>query len=225
MGRLTVAVDADGTPARSIADLYRRGVPLSLRRMRVPLLLTAAVFTLAFAAGFVFGQIPAFQLPLPDEAAYEGTQEIFANFQTEGAGYSVGFILWQNGRVLLGSLLLAAFSFGVFAFVIPPLTFAVLGYLFSQMLLTQYNLSLFFGALLPHGIIEIAAIALATAAMFRLGSVITRPPAGQTIGQAWLIAVGDLLKVTLTLIAPMLVIAAFLEVYVTPAVVNALLAG
>jgi len=225
IGRYTVAVDDDGTPARNLWDWYRRAVPYSLRKLRTPLLLTVIVFSVAFVAGYIFGQFPQYQLPLPDSAAFDNTLEIFQDYHAQSIGVNMGAIIWQNSSVLLGTLLLSVFTFGVFAFIIPPLTLALLGYLLSQMLLAQYDLTLFFAALLPHGIAEIPMIALATAVIFRLGAVVTRPPAGQTVGHTWLVTIGDTLKVALGVIGPLLLLSAVLEVYVTPRIVIAMLGG
>lgn len=80
-------------------------------------------------------------------------------------------------------------------------------------------------AILPHGIIEIPVIVLATAAALRLGAVITRPPRGYTVGHAWTVAFGDTIKIALGLILPGLVLAALIEATITPAVVRAALGG
>jgi stage II sporulation protein M len=75
----------------------------------------------------------------------------------------------------------------------------------------------------PHGITELPAIALASAAGLRMGAIITRPPEGKGIGEAWLMAMGDWLKVFIGLVLPLLLVSAVIEVYITPqAVLSAL---
>ena len=80
-------------------------------------------------------------------------------------------------------------------------------------------------AIFTHGIVEIPVIVLATAAALHLGAVITRPPRGSTVGQAWTMALGDAIKLGLGLIIPGLLIAALLEAYVTPLAIRWALGG
>jgi stage II sporulation protein M len=135
------------------------------------------------------------------------------------------FFLWQNSRVLLAAALISMFTFGVGALVITPVVYFILGYLFSQIMLAGYNPSFLFAAVLTHGVIEIPVIVLATAVAVRLGAIITRPPQGMTVGHAWLMTVGDTLRLTAGVIFPGLVLAAFIEAYVTPLVVLGILRG
>jgi uncharacterized membrane protein SpoIIM required for sporulation len=132
--------------------------------------------------------------------------------------------VWQNARVLLGAALLAFFTFGVMALIVNPIVYLVLGYLLSQLIIGGQDLAIFAAALAPHGIVEIPMILLATAAAFHLGSVVTRPPRGTTVGHAWVVALGDTLKVTVGLILPGLVLAAIIEAYVTLPLVASVMA-
>jgi stage II sporulation protein M len=75
-------------------------------------------------------------------------------------------------------------------------------------------------AILPHGVVEIPAIVIAGAAAVRLGSIVTRPPKELTVGEAWLRALGDAIKVGIGVVLPLLLVAAMLEVWVTPQVVQ-----
>jgi stage II sporulation protein M len=80
-------------------------------------------------------------------------------------------------------------------------------------------------AILTHGIVEIPVIVLATAAALNLGAVITRPPRGSTVGQAWTQALSDAVRLALGLIIPGLLLAALLEAYVTPITIRLALGG
>uniref|UniRef100_UPI00397C25CF stage II sporulation protein M n=1 Tax=Salmonella sp. SAL4436 TaxID=3159891 RepID=UPI00397C25CF len=68
-------------------------------------------------------------------------------------------------------------------------------------------------------------IILATAAALRLGAVVTRPPKGMTVGQAWTFTLGDTIKIALGLVIPGLLLAAFIEAFITPQVVVRILGG
>jgi len=222
------AVDDKGSVARNPIEWYRHAIPFSLRRLRSAIYITAGVFALAALAGFIFGMIPRWQLPLPpaEELVNLGQMAALDDLITISVQRDAFmFIVWQNGRVLLGTLLLAMFSFGVAALVIPPITFAILGYLFSQIVISGYDPLFMASAVLTHGIVEIPTIILATAVALHLGAVVTRPPKGKTVGYAWTTALGDTLKLVLGVVIPGLILAGLIEAFITPQVVLAALGG
>ncbi|MCB9457706.1 MAG: stage II sporulation protein M [Anaerolineaceae bacterium] len=224
--RFVLAVDDDGTPARNIVDWYRRGIRLSLGRLRSAVIVTIVVCIVALVAGYIIGQMPEWRLPLPEASNLTDTAQTLGRY-TSIPLYTGGFrfFLWQNSRVLLAAALISMFTFGVGALVITPVVYLILGYLFSQIVLAGYNPSFLFAAVLTHGVVEIPIIILATAVALRLGAVITRPPEGITVGHAWLTAFGDTVKLAVGVILPGLVLAALIEAYITPRVVLAVLGG
>lgn len=213
------AVDAALTPARSLGDWYRRGVWGSVRRLRLAVPATALVFIVALAAGFVVGTQPEWRLPLPEGglgAAGDTFESLLSVPRQTGA---LLFIVWQNARVLLAATVLAVFTFGTAALILTPAAYAIMGYVLAQFALSGYSLSIFAAGVLTHGVVEIPAIVLATAAALRLGAVVTRPTRGLTVGQAWFQAFGDTVKIGIGLVLPGLLVAAFIEAFITPAVV------
>lgn len=226
IGRYVLATDDKGTPARNLFAWYRHAIPYSLAKMRLPALVTAFVFAIAFVGGYVVGMMPEWRIALPPQESLAVTGDIFSSFLgSDLQAQAFGLIVWQNVRVLLLALFLATFSFGIAAFIVVPTVFVILGYLLAQVMLSDYSVALFFGALLPHGVVEIPTVLLATAAAFRLGSIITRPPQGETLGHAWLVALGDALKLGLGVVLPLLLLSALLEVTLTPYIVLQILGG
>lgn len=221
-----VAVDDDGTPARNIIDWYRRGTLYSLRKLKVGVGISIFVFTVAFAAGYLIGLQPEWQLPLTSDVsnieAYGTTEDLFDNFFGTVGNQQVSilrFVIWQNARVLIAATLLGMFSFGVAPLILTPIVYAILGYVLSQFVVAGFDLTVFMAALLPHGVVEIPVIILATAIAFRIGSVMTKPPTGETVGFAWTVTLGDTLKLWITMVLPGLLLAAVLEVFLTPQIV------
>ncbi len=225
--RAVRGVDATGTPARTLIAWYRAGVMLSLRRTLPAVVVTIVVFLVALAGGFLLGQRPEWQLGLPADLP-------LANVTTEmgtaaefffGGQPAVFAIVVQNWRILAAAAVLASFTFGVGALILTPAVYVVLGYLFSQIFTAGYDPLPFLLAVLVHGVIEIPVIVLATASALRLGAVVTRVPAGMTVGQAWTQALGDTIRLWLSLILPGLIAAALIEAYITPLVVRAAFGG
>jgi ABC-type transport system involved in multi-copper enzyme maturation permease subunit/uncharacterized membrane protein SpoIIM required for sporulation len=219
-------VDATGRPARSLAEWYRGGVFASLGRIKTAAWITIAVFLLALAAGFALGQTPEWRLTLVATGSLSETATNlgqYMNISTQLGGFR--FILWQNARILLAATLLAMFSFGVAALVLTPAVYVVLGYLLSQVMLSGVDPAFMFAGVLTHGIVEIPVIVIATAAALYLGAVVTKPPKGMTVGQAWMAALGDVIRIGIGVVLPGLVLAAAIEAYITPRVVLLVLGG
>ena len=216
------AIDDAGTPADNPLMWYRRAIPYSLGKTRTAIMVTGGVFLAYLLVGIAIGQSPQFNLPLTE-------QTLNPDYLTTGGvdglreqGLGVWWIFQNNTRVLLVAMLLSAISFGVAAYILVPPVFVVLGYLASQLIPAGYSV-LFFGAIVPHGIIEVPIVLIGTAVVFRLGAVVTKPPQGQTVGHAWLVTLGDTLKLWLGVILPGLLVAAIIEAYVTLPVLSALL--
>lgn len=224
--RWVKAVDDKGTPAQSLVQWYRSGVFAAVRRLGPALWITIGVFLLTLAAGLVVGQMPEWQLHLPKDV-----------LMTDAAGFikpllsvptqtgAMTAIISQNGGILLGALVLSIFTFGTAALILTPAVYFILGYLFIQVVAAGYNPAFMVAAILTHGIIEIPVIVLAAAAALRMGAVVTKPPRGVTVGQAWSMTLGDTLKIAFGLIIPGLVLAAFIEAFITPQVVIRVLGG
>ena len=224
--RYTRAIDEQGTPAPNLIAWYKQGVFSAVRRLGTAGWITIGVFLLAFMGGFVIGQLPAWQLQLPKEASLMDSAAMLGRYTTLPMQTgTLMFIVWQNGRILLGALLLATFTFGAAALVLTPAVYLILGYIFSQVLIAGYNPAFLFAAVFTHGIVEIPMIVLATAASLRMGAVVTRPPKGMTVGHAWTLTLADTFKIALGLVIPGLLIAAFIEAFITPQVVVRILGG
>ncbi len=211
----------------SLVGWYRQEVLPAVRSLGHPILIVLLASVAALAGGWVIGQVTDLRLPA-DMAGDSATMAAnFRQWYELGSNpTSVLFAVWQNGRVLLAATLLGMVSFGVMSVVLAILPFGILGWVFSQFGLLGLDPGVFFAALIPHSLVEIPAIFLATAAALRLGAIIThRLRPGQTIGEVWLAAAADVVKIGVGLVLPMLVLAALIEVVITPLVVQAALGG
>jgi uncharacterized membrane protein SpoIIM required for sporulation len=85
---------------------------------------------------------------------------------------------------------------------------------------------MFVGAfVLPHGVVELPAAILATAAALRLGMSIIAPPSGVSVSRHWLQSLAYFIKLFLLVVVPLLGVAAYIEVHITPEVVLAFYGG
>jgi len=212
---------------RGLAAWYRTTVFPAARRLRGAALVVLIAIVATFVAGWAVGAYSDLHIPPGGIASHE---ELAANFSTLfDLGVQPATIMlavWQNGRVLLIGALLALVSFGVMAVVLAIAPFGILGWIAAQLGALRLDPAVFLAAVVPHSLVEIPAILLATAAALRMGACITdRPANGRSMGENWLAAMADAAVVGIGLVLPLLVLAAIVEVYVTPALVRLVLGG
>jgi len=78
----------------------------------------------------------------------------------------------------------------------------------------------FVSAVLPHGIFELTAVILATAAVLKVGAMLVTPQPDKSMGEIFLLSLADWFRVFIGLVVPLLAIAAVIEVYVTPLIIK-----
>ncbi len=216
-----------GEPGGGVVGWYRRTVFPAVRRLRQPALVVLLALVMAALAGWAIGTFTDLRIPpqmaLSQEEMATNLSQLFEMGAQPG---TVLLAVWQNGRVLLAATILAAVSFGVMAVVLAIVPFGILGWALAQFGALGLTPALFFAAVIPHSLVEIPAIFLATAAALRMGAVVTdRPPVGTSLGEMLLAALADVVKIGFGVVLPLLVLAALIEVTITPRVVQWVLAG
>jgi stage II sporulation protein M len=130
--------------------------------------------------------------------------------------FTTSAVLSNNIRSLLLAGLLAVFSFGSLAVVLLMIPMAIIGFFMYEVAHWGLNPWLFFATfVMPHGIFELPAAILATAAALRLGAALIVRPPRMTVGEGWLSALVDFGKVFVFATLPLLLIAAIVEVNLT----------
>ena len=204
----------------TLGGLYRRDIPAILRRSRLALVAVAIGLLFSAYIGHVFAA--RYQLP-PDMLELDlVSAETFA--ELPAVDWLPAFTVWgvfsNNVRALSLAALLAVFSFGTLAVALLMAPLAIVFFFVVQAARLGYSPVLFFSAfVLPHGLLELPAASVATALAVRLGATFMSPKQGTTVREGWLGALADLLKAFVALVLPLLALAAFIEVYVTPYVV------
>ncbi len=212
--------------AHSPQAWFSQELPGTLRRMLLPMAITASILAAALLVGaamshrFSFTD-QAFSLVSLQSQLREGLKNIPL--------FSVGGIpvIWlHNLRAIFIATLLAMLSFGVLGLLVIMLPLGISGYLAGTVASAGVSPLVFLAAFIaPHGILEIPALIISGAAILRLGATLITPAHGRTIGEAWLIALADWLRVFVALVVPLMLGAAALEVLVTPRLAQLLLGG
>jgi uncharacterized membrane protein SpoIIM required for sporulation len=212
--------------AHSPLDWYQRLLRSTLRRMTLP----AAIMLLALVLGMLAGAGQARLFSIPPELLQVERLQGGSITGLESLSFlnSSGVVtVWlHNLRVILIATLLGVFSFGVLGVIVLMLPLMLIGYFTANVAVAGFSPVMFLGAfVLPHGLLEIPAIILAGAAILGLGGTLAAPAHGRTIGEAWLAALADWVKVMAGLVLPLLLGAALIEVFITPHLAAWLLGG
>jgi uncharacterized membrane protein SpoIIM required for sporulation/ABC-type transport system involved in multi-copper enzyme maturation permease subunit len=214
-----------GPESKSVIGWYRHSVLPVLPKLRGAIIAVTVGIVIVFLSGVLLARLRP-DLQIPGDAG--GRELMIKNFQgfyqvLGNNPHTVIAAVIQNSRILLGAGILSIFTFGVMGIVFAIAPFGILGFLFGQPAVATLGFGTLLAALIPHSIVEIPAIIIATAASVRLGAIITRPPEGEGVWDAWLRALADTIKLGIAVVFPLLVLAAIIEVYITPLIVKAII--
>ena len=130
-------------------------------------------------------------------------------------------LFFHNARTTVVFLLLGLVSFGTLGLALFIGNIALVGAVLGAAQLVDYSPLLAFAAgILPHGIFELSAIFLATAAMLKTGAQLVTPQGDKSLGEMLLVSLADWFRIFIGLVLPMLAIAALIEIYVTPLLIK-----
>ena len=186
--------------------------------MRLATLAVALALVAALVGGWLYAT--SYALPPGFWSPQLLTRETLNNAPAVGflPAFTVEAVLSNNIRSLLLGGLLAVFSFGALAVALLMAPMGIIGFFMFQVAHWGMNPWLFFATfVMPHGLFELPAAVLATAAALRLGAaVLARGTSPRlTVGEGWLAALADFIKVFVFATLPLLLIAALVEVNLT----------
>ncbi|NJN16730.1 MAG: ABC transporter permease subunit [Oscillochloris sp.] len=204
----------------SARRFYTREFPALLRELRVPIGFVVLGALGGMLTGGYIGQ--AYNLP-----AFNAILDQLGK-PPAPSGWLAAGIFANNLRVSILSNMFSTVSFGVFAYLVPAVAFAQIGFV-ATMLNAQGGSWLTLGAdsplqfvlayVAPHGIVELPTFILSAALGLRIGAALLAPPAGFTVGQNLIWALSNFAKTWLLVILPLVALGAMIEGLITPRIV------
>ncbi len=207
-------------PRLGLAQLYRHEVPYLLRAIRPELVITVLV---TLGGGLAVGLWGRQRFPLPPAAfslEHLGDVTAMESLIAQSGllpAFTTRAVLFNNVRSLLVSAMLGLLSLGTMALLLLMAPMVIIAYLGLQV--GQLGLSpwLFIAVtVLPHGLFELPAAILATAQAMRVGDVILSPPSEGGGVMGIVRELGHFIKLFIWVVLPLLLLAAWIEVNVTP---------
>jgi len=209
--------------AESIFEWYRIELPLTLKQLRQPLMIVVGIAVIAGIASYlwVVANVPTY-LDLSPERLTRFRTLIADNLVNLDEQLPAAPILfYSNARLIVISLLLGLVSFGTLGLALFIGNVAFWGGLLGGAQLVGYAPWLVFvTGLLPHGLFELPAFFLATAAMLKVGAQLVTPQPDKSLGEILLLSLADWCRIFVGIVLPLLVTAALIEIYVTPQLIK-----
>lgn len=212
-------------PRFSLLRFYRHDLVRLLYRERLAIYLSLVVLFAASALGWSLADM--WQLPAGIFDFSDINREMLQSQLTAGSTqldilpqFSPLAIFIHNARTLIIGAILSILSFGVAALLILALPLAAVGFLAGNVAAAGQSVPKFLAAfILPHGVVELTGVVLATAFAVRVGAMLMGPPRGLSAGEGVLLAAADFARIFLLVVIPLLAVAAILEACVTPQVI------
>ena len=211
--------------AKSIFDWYRTEMPFTLRQLRQPLLIiiTVALITVAASYTWVVVNVPK-QIDVGPARAQEVQSYLadnLGNLDFLSENVPAPWLFFSNVRASLVFLLAGLISFSTLGIALFMVNMALIGGVLGGASLIHFSPWLVFAsAVLPHGVFELPAVIIATAAVLKVGAVLVTPQPDKSMGEVFLLSLADWFKIFIGLVVPLLAIAAVIEVYVTPLIIK-----
>jgi uncharacterized membrane protein SpoIIM required for sporulation/ABC-type transport system involved in multi-copper enzyme maturation permease subunit len=207
--------------SRSVLDWYRHEIPETVRQLRKPL---GIILILALVAGivsymWVVEYVPAHINLTPERVTTIRTfvAQNLMDLNDLSDRVPVPVLFFHNARTTVAFLLLGLLSFSTLGLTLFIGNIGLVGGVMGAASLVGYSpLLTFVAGVLPHGIFELSAVFLATAAMFKAGAQLVTPQTDKSLGEVLLLSLADWFRIFVGLVIPLLAVAAVIEVYVTP---------
>jgi uncharacterized membrane protein SpoIIM required for sporulation len=212
--------------AFSLRRFYRQELPALLREYRLPLAVALIAAVVGVLSGGYIGQ--NFRV-----GAFDRYLANVGQAPSPGLGLAL-YIFGNNLRVALLSSVFSLFAFGSFAFLVPAVAFAQIGFVTSSLsarggswfaLDANSPLQFLLGYVLPHGIIELPTALLGAAMGIRIGAALMSPPKGFTVGQNILWSMAQFFKVWALVLLPLFLLGSLIEGLISPVVIASLYGG
>jgi uncharacterized membrane protein SpoIIM required for sporulation len=204
--------------AKSLWGWFRFEVLKTLRKQIPSIILMIAIGLIAVVAGYIWVTMNSTKL-VGQFKAGDLSSLLPSGVGVPIASVGISFLaIWgHNVQAIVVILLLGLFSFGVLGALVYLLNMGIIGAVLALIgSMGGSPLKMGVWGILPHGIFEIPALILASAAILYIGIALVTPRPQQTLGEVLIEAIADWTKIGLGLVLPLLTIAAIIETWVTP---------
>jgi uncharacterized membrane protein SpoIIM required for sporulation/ABC-type transport system involved in multi-copper enzyme maturation permease subunit len=213
----------------SIFQWYGAAVRSSLKKLTAPTMLIALIAVIGLWLGYdwIMQNLPT----ALEKASPEDLQKLMDRAQSTPDmrafrdSISAPFLFMNNTRAIVMILLAGLVSFSVLGIVLYILNISLIGGVYGILQLLGASPRFFLAGVLPHGIFEIPALMIGSAAVLYIGVALVTPQTGRSMGEVLIELIADWVKIFIGIVIPLLALAALIEAYITPVILVAMLRG
>ncbi|MBK7456683.1 MAG: stage II sporulation protein M [Anaerolineales bacterium] len=214
--------------ARSLGEWYRNVLMIALRRITPALLAVALIAGVSLWMGYdwIMVNIPAAISRTSPENLQKLTDRVTEMPDLSGFQENINapFLFMNNTRAVALIFFAGLFSFSVLGVLLYMVNIGIIGGLFALFqLLGIQAWPIFLAGVVPHGVFEIPALMIGCAVVLYMGVSIVTPQTGRSMGEVILELLADWTKIFIGLVMPLLAIAAMIEAYITPALLQSVM--
>lgn len=194
-------------------------------QLRYPLIMLFVAMVGSIGLGVYLANL--FRLPHEMQSTMTQANILASMSQIQGIAATLPrFIFLHNVRVLMLQAVLGIFTVGVLGILVFMLPWGVIGFAAAQFGLAGENpVTFLLATVLPHATFELPAILIASAAAFRWHATVISPPPERTLSEGFIAASADFARLLVGWVIPLLLVAALVEAFVTPAVMMRVYGG
>ena len=196
-----------------INSFYKNEVFSTIRDNKNLMLLSIGLFLLGSISGFYIFKVLLNNNPEVIDTFLKEFQDMFGPLKEMTSLELFYTIFFVNTRTSFLIMMLGVFL-GLFPFISLWGNGTVLGLIYGKFMAEGGDPIVFLMGILPHGVVEIPAILIAASQGFRIGKEIISPPNGKSRSESLRVNIRKGLKL-FAIIIPLLLIAAFIEVYIS----------
>lgn len=211
--------------AETLVGWYRSELPLTLNYLKQPLVIVVfvGVFSIVASYAWIVVNVPIYIDISPERAEDVRTfvAENVVNLDRLDKQLPVYYLFYNNVRATVMFLLAGLISFGTLGLTFYMVNFVLVGGVLGAAEVVGFSPLLTFAVgILPHGIFELTAVILATAAMLKVGAQLVSTDTDKSLGETVILSLADWFRVFIGLVVPLLAIAAVIEIYLTPILIK-----
>lgn len=211
--------------AKSLWSWFRVEVWKTIRKEAISVGLTIGIGLAAGVAGFLW--VAAHSVNIVGQFEASDLSSLVSSglgLPIVNSGISFQLIWGHNIQAIVVILLLGLFSFGVLGALAYIMNMGLVGAVLALIGVlggSPWKVGVF--GILPHGIFEIPALILASAAILHIGIMLVTPRSQRTLGEVLIEAIADWAKIGVGVVLPLLTLAAVIETWVTPVLLSGVL--
>jgi stage II sporulation protein M len=214
--------------ADSLRDWYGRVLGASFRRalpaMGLMVLVAAVSMYLSYDWIMTNASETLSKTSPENLAKLEQNLEELPNLSSISDQLNAPFLFFNNTRAMAVIFLAGLVSFSVLGVLLYMVNISLIGGVYGLLeLLGVSPFPIFLAGVLPHGIFELPALLIGSAVVLYIGAALVTPQNGKSMGEVIIELMADWAKIFFGVVVPLLAVAAVVEAYITPTLLEQVL--